>query len=138
MIFRLIDFFSDISFFACFSCKRNHFWHFPFLLILLCFLPAIHCRKLSLKKGLLFQILWIKMKKKTNVQDFLLKLQLLSHWNCLSIPDKKHFQESLMVSIKDVAQLANVSIATVSRVINSPERVSEKRRTIVLDAIKHI
>ena len=41
-----------------------------------------------------------------------------------------------MVSIKDVAQLANVSIATVSRVINSPERVSEKRRTIVLDAIK--
>ncbi|GFI27621.1 HTH-type transcriptional repressor CytR [Lachnospiraceae bacterium] len=43
-----------------------------------------------------------------------------------------------MVSIKDVAQLANVSIATVSRVINSPERVSEKRRTIVLDAIKQL
>ena len=43
-----------------------------------------------------------------------------------------------MVSIKDVAQLANVYIATVSRVINSPERVSEKRRTIVLDAIKQL
>lgn len=43
-----------------------------------------------------------------------------------------------MVTIKDVAALAGVSIATVSRVINTPEFVSEKRKKAVLDAIANL
>lgn len=39
------------------------------------------------------------------------------------------------VSIKEVAQLAGVSIATVSRCINSPEKVTERTRIKVEDAI---
>lgn len=39
------------------------------------------------------------------------------------------------VSIKEVAKLADVSIATVSRCVNSPEKVSEKTRIKVQDAI---
>ncbi|MEO1247299.1 MAG: LacI family DNA-binding transcriptional regulator [Pseudomonadota bacterium] len=39
------------------------------------------------------------------------------------------------VSIKEVAKLANVSIATVSRCINNPEKVTEKTRLKVQDAI---
>jgi len=39
------------------------------------------------------------------------------------------------VSIKEVARLADVSIATVSRCINSPEKVKEKTRLKVQDAI---
>jgi len=39
------------------------------------------------------------------------------------------------VSIKDVARIADVSIATVSRCINDPERVKEKTRCKVQDAI---
>jgi LacI family transcriptional regulator len=38
-------------------------------------------------------------------------------------------------TIYDVAQKANVSIATVSRVLNSPEKVNEAMRTQVLEAI---
>ncbi|MEL7296720.1 MAG: LacI family DNA-binding transcriptional regulator [Pseudomonadota bacterium] len=40
------------------------------------------------------------------------------------------------VSIKEVARLAGVSIATVSRYINAPEKVSEKTRAKVQAAIK--
>ncbi len=39
------------------------------------------------------------------------------------------------MSIKEVAKLAGVSIATVSRCINSPEKVSERTRLLVQDAI---
>jgi LacI family repressor for deo operon, udp, cdd, tsx, nupC, and nupG len=39
------------------------------------------------------------------------------------------------VSIKEVARLAGVSIATVSRCINNPEKVTEKTRIKVQDAI---
>jgi len=39
------------------------------------------------------------------------------------------------VSIKEVAQLAGVSIATVSRCVNTPEKVAEKTRLRVQDAI---
>ena len=39
------------------------------------------------------------------------------------------------VSIKEVAELAGVSIATVSRCMNSPDKVSKKTRTKVQDAI---
>ena len=39
------------------------------------------------------------------------------------------------VSIKEVAELAGVSIATVSRCINSPEKVTERTRLKVQDAI---
>jgi len=41
------------------------------------------------------------------------------------------------VSIKEVAELAGVSIATVSRCINHPEKVTEKTRVKVEDAILH-
>ena len=40
-----------------------------------------------------------------------------------------------MVTIKDVAAMANVSTATVSRAINSPELVSDERREAVQRAI---
>lgn len=41
-----------------------------------------------------------------------------------------------MVSIKDIAKLANVSVSTVSRVLNEQEHVSIEKRTRVLQAIK--
>lgn len=43
-----------------------------------------------------------------------------------------------MVTIKDVAKLANVSVATVSRVINNADNVQEKTKEIVCDAIKKL
>jgi LacI family transcriptional regulator len=42
------------------------------------------------------------------------------------------------VTIYDVAELANVSISTVSRVLNSPEQVNEATRTRVLAAIDQL
>lgn len=45
---------------------------------------------------------------------------------------------SQTISIKDVARLAGVSIATVSRVINKIPSVKEKNRIKVLDAIKQL
>ncbi|MDY0304415.1 MAG: LacI family DNA-binding transcriptional regulator [Sphaerochaeta sp.] len=41
-----------------------------------------------------------------------------------------------MVSIKDIAKLADVSVSTVSRVLNEQEHVSIEKRTRVLQAIK--
>ena len=41
-------------------------------------------------------------------------------------------------TIYDVAEKANVSIATVSRVLNSPEQVSEKTRLKILEAIDEL
>ncbi len=41
-----------------------------------------------------------------------------------------------MATIKDVAKLANVSVATVSRVINQDDKVTEKTKEIVLLAIQ--
>lgn len=41
-----------------------------------------------------------------------------------------------MVTIKDVAKLASVSIATVSRTLAQPEKVSEKTRERVMDAVE--
>lgn len=41
-------------------------------------------------------------------------------------------------TIKDVAKLACVSISTVSRVLNSPENVSEEKRERVLEAIEQL
>lgn len=46
-------------------------------------------------------------------------------------------REETFISIKDVAEKADVSIATVSRVINNG-RVSEKRKIRVLNAIKEL
>src|SRR5699024_6318649 len=43
-----------------------------------------------------------------------------------------------MVSLKDVAKKANVSQATVSRVLNNPEKVLKKKREKVIDAIKKL
>lgn len=43
-----------------------------------------------------------------------------------------------MVTIKDVAKLANVSVATVSRVINMADNVQEKTKAQVKDAIKKL
>jgi DNA-binding LacI/PurR family transcriptional regulator len=41
-----------------------------------------------------------------------------------------------MFSIKDVAKLANVSVSTVSRVINNRDSINEKTKERVLEAIK--
>ncbi|TFE28569.1 LacI family DNA-binding transcriptional regulator [Cohnella luojiensis] len=41
-------------------------------------------------------------------------------------------------TIKDVAKIANVSISTVSRVMNAPESVIESKRSKVLDAIEKL
>ena len=43
-----------------------------------------------------------------------------------------------MANIKDVAKLANVSVATVSRVINNKGYVNENTRLIVMDAIEEL
>lgn len=43
-----------------------------------------------------------------------------------------------MVSIKDVAQVAEVSISTVSRVLNEPEKTSSKARQRVLEVVKRL
>ncbi|MDO5538321.1 MAG: LacI family DNA-binding transcriptional regulator [Desulfovibrionaceae bacterium] len=45
-------------------------------------------------------------------------------------------QRQTAVTIKDVARLANVSLMTVSRAINSPDQVSEKTRLAVEEAIR--
>ncbi len=52
--------------------------------------------------------------------------------------ERKRFLEGLMVSIKDVARFANVSISTVSRVINGSANVDEKLRMRVLDAVEKL
>ena len=49
---------------------------------------------------------------------------------------KKDSRQS--VSIKDVARLAGVSIATVSRVINKQSSVKERNRRRVLEAVKEL
>ena len=45
---------------------------------------------------------------------------------------------SSKITIYDVARKADVSLATVSRVLNNPSRVKEKTRTRVLDVIKEL
>ena len=44
----------------------------------------------------------------------------------------------MSITIRDIAKSANVSIATVSRVLNDPEHVSEEKRTKVENAIKEL
>lgn len=46
--------------------------------------------------------------------------------------------KSTAPTIYDVAELSGTSIATVSRVLNSPERVSERSRRLVMDAIDQL
>ena len=46
--------------------------------------------------------------------------------------------QSSQVTIYDVAEKAGVSPATVSRVLNAPEKVAEKKRQLVLDVIKEL
>lgn len=46
--------------------------------------------------------------------------------------------QSSQVTIYDVAKKAGVSPATVSRVLNAPEKVAEKKRQLVLDVIKEL
>ena len=43
-----------------------------------------------------------------------------------------------MATIKDVSQLANVSISTVSRVINNTAQVAPEKREAVLAAMKEL
>lgn len=43
-----------------------------------------------------------------------------------------------MVTIKDVAKLADVSISTVSRVLNNKDKVSEDAKKAVLDAVREL
>ncbi len=43
-----------------------------------------------------------------------------------------------MVSIKDVAELAGVSVATVSRTLSRPDKVAEHTREKVMKAVQHI
>ena len=43
-----------------------------------------------------------------------------------------------MVTIREVAEEAKVSVVTVSRVLNHPDMVSEKKRECVMDAIKKL
>ena len=43
-----------------------------------------------------------------------------------------------MATIQDVAKLAGVSTATVSRVLNENYKVSDKRRQLVLDAVREL
>lgn len=47
-------------------------------------------------------------------------------------------KENSNTTISDVAKLANVSTATVSRVINNKDKVSEKTKNIVLEAINEL
>ena len=39
-------------------------------------------------------------------------------------------------TVQDVAEIANVSVATVSRTLSKPHKVSEQTRTVVMDAIR--
>lgn len=41
-------------------------------------------------------------------------------------------------TIKDVAKMANVSISTVSRVLNNPDIVAKDKRDKILEAIKQL
>jgi len=52
------------------------------------------------------------------------------------LPDKINAGGYRMATIQEVAQLAGVSTATVSRVLNENYKVSDKRRKAVLDAVK--
>ena len=45
-------------------------------------------------------------------------------------------QASKKATVQDVAAIANVSVATVSRSLSMPHKVSEKTRQVVLDAVK--
>jgi LacI family transcriptional regulator, repressor for deo operon, udp, cdd, tsx, nupC, and nupG len=47
-----------------------------------------------------------------------------------------HTSDQLMTSIKDVAKMAGVSTATVSRTLSEPDSVSKKTRSKVLEAVK--
>ena len=49
-----------------------------------------------------------------------------------------HNQRSTPPTIYDVAELSGTSISTVSRVLNSPERVSERSRRLVMEAIDQL
>ena len=47
-------------------------------------------------------------------------------------------KEWIVATIKDVSQLANVSISTVSRVINNTAQVAPEKREAVLAAMKEL
>mgnify|MGYP004551744027 FL=1 len=44
----------------------------------------------------------------------------------------------MAATLKDVAELAGVSIATVSRVLNNPEKVAAQSRNRVLEAVDRL
>ncbi|HEY9573910.1 MAG TPA: LacI family DNA-binding transcriptional regulator, partial [Lachnospiraceae bacterium] len=44
----------------------------------------------------------------------------------------------MSVTIKDVAKIAGVSIATISKVINNKPSISEKTRNHVIEVMKHL
>ena len=48
----------------------------------------------------------------------------------------KERKEEPMANMQDVAKLANVSVTTVSRVINNRKYVNEETKQIVLEAIQ--
>jgi len=57
-------------------------------------------------------------------------------WWCITYVSGYTINEESVMKIKDIAQLAGVSIATVSRVINNSSSVREKTRNMVLEIIK--
>ncbi len=93
-----------------------------------------HCSKDTLIYGIGFRSRKIFCKNEFK-QVFVIDMKCVSSFT-LKLSINVHMKGEYMTNIRDLAQMAGVSVTTVSRVLNQHPYVSEEKRKAVLEAIK--